>query len=396
MATAATCALDSDTDTLHIEDLTIHDGELVAFLEEFDEERREQAVTECLKIGAKTLQLAETATEMEYVKREFEGMQTEVEGEIESLHDELERTFGEDGTVTGVLDRYLGDNGRLNAELEAVFDDDGLFVDRLDDELGENGERIQEALDPDREGTPTFRLKQTLKEELNGIRDQLLEEEAQAEVRGNTTLKGEDFETDVEGLLDEWVYGTQHTHSFTGGTEGALSGRTVGDFVLELGDIGQRIVIEAKSDQSYSEPKIKAEMSEALENREADYGIFLCECEEYVPKKIGYLQEYEDFVVVCVSRDDDDEIDPRLFHIGLNWACMRAAEAGMGAGEEIDPAIIQTNIEEARAAVERFSTIKSKCTTIKKNANAIEETLDEIATQVQRQLADVEVELRGR
>lgn len=80
MATAATFDVDPVAGTVHIQDLTIHDAELVVFLEEFEDDRLEDAVTECLAVGAKTLQLAETAKEMEYVKREFEGMQSEVEG----------------------------------------------------------------------------------------------------------------------------------------------------------------------------------------------------------------------------------------------------------------------------------------------------------------------------
>lgn len=73
---------------------------------------------------------------MEYVKREFEGLQTEVEGEIGDLQETLEHKFGEEGRVARVLDEYLGDDGSLNSLLEAAFDDDGLFSERLDEELG--------------------------------------------------------------------------------------------------------------------------------------------------------------------------------------------------------------------------------------------------------------------
>lgn len=394
MATTMAVDVDRENDRVHIHELTVHDETLVAFLEDSEAESAEETVERALKVGAATLQLAETAKEVEFVKREFTSMQEEVERELDDVHEELAETFGDEGRVSRILDGHLGEEGTLRRHIEDTFGDDGIFSERLDEELGENGERIQAALDPDVEGTPTYRLKQSLKEEIDGIRDKLVEEETEEVLRGKTPLKGEDFEETVEDMLTDWTYHTQHSYEYTGGTSGELSGRDVGDFVLELGDVDQRIVIEAKSDQSYTEPKIKEEMADAIENRNADYGIFLVESEAYVPDKVGYLQEYEEFVVVCLSQEHADDVDPRLFHIGLNWARMRAAQAGMETGEDLDPEIIQTKVEAAADAIDRFSSVKSKCTTIKKNANGIEATLDEIANEVKAQLADVEVELR--
>ncbi|MFW5928267.1 MAG: hypothetical protein ACOCSL_03605 [Thermoplasmatota archaeon] len=57
----------------------------------------------------------------------------------------------------------------------------------------------------------------------------------------------------------------------------------------------------------------------ALENRDAEYGIFVTECESYVPNKVGYFQEYnQEILSVALSADEDDEIDEGFIHIAWN------------------------------------------------------------------------------
>lgn len=81
-----------------------------------------------------------------------------------------------------------------------------------------------------------------------------------------------------------------------------ISGRKVGDYVLTLADTGQRIVVEAKSDQSYTQPKIKDELKSAIKNRDADYVIIIFEAESQVLDKVGYFQEFDiDYLSVALS-----------------------------------------------------------------------------------------------
>jgi hypothetical protein len=135
-------------------------------------------------------------------------------------------------------------------------------------------------------------------------------------------------------------------------------------------------------------------MADAIDNRSADYGIFVSECESYLPQKIGYLQEYDrQFVVVSVSQDEDDDIDHRLFRIGYNWAKMRAAQAAVDTGSEVDPEMVQSKVEEIGDSIEQFRSVKTKCTNIRKNANDIEENLDSIADDVNTQLNQIRAEL---
>lgn len=394
MATTMSIDVDSTQNRVEIHELTIHDDELVAFLAGFDEDRREEAVVRALTVGAATLRLSETTKDVEHVKSAFDAMRDDLEDEIDDVQADIEETFGEEGRVSRILKKHFGDDGTLRKHIEDAFGEDGVFSERLDEELGEDGERIQDALDPNVEGTPTYRLQQTLKDEIRGIRDLLTEEEAKEAVRGRTTLKGDDFEDVVAELLDDLCRHTPHNYEYTGETEGEITDSKSGDFVVDLGDTGQRIVVEAKSEGGYTEPRIREQMEAAIENRNADYGMFVSECEDYVPDKVGYLTEFDRrYLAVALSQDEDDDVDPRLFRIGYNWAKMRAAQTALDAGGEVDPEVVGSKVEEVRDSLDRFRAVKKKCTNIRKNADAIDEALNDVADEVNGHLNDVRAEL---
>lgn len=388
MPVASQISVDQSRGEVSIQELTIQDASLAEYLTEFDATAQADAVERALRVGATTLELSETTKEMEYVRREFSAMEQAVATLIEEVEEDIDATFGDGGDVAELLEQHFGE--------------DGEFARRLDAELGEDGERFQNALDPDREGTPTNRLKEFLRQEvrdelrseIRAIHEKLERDDAQAEVRRQTPLKGADFEADLETLLEELVHGSMDTVEYTGETEGELSGRDVGDFVITLGDTNQRIVVEAKSEQNYSQPQIKSEIEEAIENRDADYGLFITECAAYVPDKIGYLQEFDGRILsVALCEDEDDEIDPRLLKIGFNWARMRTVQAYINAGDTVDAEVIQAKVSEIRDSVDQFRNIRRKCTNIRSIVQDIEDDLDGIESDINSELNQMTAEL---
>ncbi|MFB6162686.1 MAG: hypothetical protein ABEJ86_04500, partial [Halococcoides sp.] len=240
-----------DGDRVIVREAHIEDAEVANYLSEVDPERRAEAFERALRVGVVTLGLGTTSEKEEFVERRFEELHRDFEAEIERIEEQVEETFGDDGELPRTLETHLGEDGSLRTHIERAFGEDGIFAERLDEELGEDGERIQAALDPDREGTPTHRLKTTLQEQIERLRDKIEEESTTEQLKQRTTLKGEDFEETEGELLDDLVYGTSHEVDHTGEEVGELTDRKVGDYVMTLAETGQRIVIEAKSDQSY-------------------------------------------------------------------------------------------------------------------------------------------------
>ncbi|MDY6776001.1 MAG: hypothetical protein SV253_08005 [Halobacteria archaeon] len=312
MATEEPSSIEIEDDRVTIRETEIADSTVVDYLKEFEsEQERMEAFERALRIGVTTIDLAETSEQEEYVERKFTEMQQEFEQEIRRIEEEVEEKFGEDGRVPRIFEDHLGQDGHLRQHIEDAFAEDGPFKERLDEELGENGERIQNALDPDTEGTPTYRLKQALQDQIRSLRDKIEEEETAEELRRKTTLKGDDFEETVGNILSDLVYGTNDEVEHTGEKVGEIGGRKVGDFVVTLNDTGQRIVVEAKSDSGYSQPDIKEELEDAIENRDADYGVIVFECESYIPDKVGYFHEFDSKrLSVALSEDEEDDPEP--------------------------------------------------------------------------------------
>lgn len=400
MATEGVPRVEVDDNCAHITDVEIADSTVVEYFQQFDnEQERKDAFVRALRVGVTTMDLAETSQQEEYVERKFTEMQRDLQEEIDRIEDEVEEKFGDNGHVPQIFDDHLGQDGHLRQHIEDAFSEDGPFTERLDEELGEDGERIQKALDPDTEGTPTYRLKRTLQDQIQDLRDKIEEqataEETEEEIRQRTTLKGDDFEGTVENILSNLVYNTSNEVEYTGDTVGEISGRKVGDFVVTLNDTGQRIVVEAKSDSGYSQRDIKHELADAVENRDADYGIIVFECESYIPNKVGYFHEFDsERLSVALKETEDDDVEPGFLRIAYNWARTRAVQGYVDSGTAFDPEVIQNAVSEVSDSIDRFSTIRKKTTSIRKTANEIDEELEEIEGEVKSELADIRTEIQ--
>lgn len=394
MQSDADISIDEETGTLQIQNLTITDQTVTEFFSEVPPEEREETIALTFKVGASTLRLSETSKDVEFVKQEFTKLQAKFEDELNLVESELDDKFGEEGHVEQLLESHFGDGGSMERHIKRAFGEDGHFSRRLDEELGEDGERFQAALDPGREGTPTHRLKQNLLEEIREIRDAIIGEEAREEERQYSPKKGYDFEDTLYDLLSQQVHGSQDTFEFTGESYGEMSESKVGDFVITLGETSQRMVVEAKSGGNYNQPAILSEMEEAIENRDADYGLFVTESETDVPDKVGYFQEWDNQILsVALSGGKDDSLEPGFLNIAYSWARMRCLQAHFDTGTEVDTEEIQGCVEQVRDTIDRFRNVRRQCTNIEQNVGDIRGLLEDIESDVMSELDRINSEL---
>lgn len=392
MATTEDVTVDMETDEVRIAGLTIHDEELATYIEEKPVDEQTQWAARAFQVGARTLQLSETSKDVEHVKHEFDRMRADLEAEIDEVRDELDDRFGDDGDLASALDEYLGDDGELRAHLDDALGDDGEFVERLNEELGEDGERIQAALDPDRDGTPTARLESRITKAITELREDLAEERGRETERQQSYKKGGDFEKTVDDILGSITRQTSDTHRFTGEIEGADG--NVGDFVYELGGTTKRVVVEAKT-EDYGFEDIQFEMESAIENRDADYGVFVTDELANLPRtKVGWFNEFDrDFITVALSEGADDELEPAFLRFAMNWAQVRALHDTDEAGDEIDTARIRSEADAVEEKIGRFTQVRKKCSRIESAVEDIREELDEIEDEVDERLNGLEAEL---
>lgn len=394
MATTQNVSVDAETDEVQIANLTVHDDELAAYLGEKGDEERGEWAERAFQIGARTLQLSETSKDLEHVKREFEQMRTDLEGELGDVRDDLDDRFGDGGDLDSALDEYLGDDGTLRDHLDGAFGEEGEFVERLNDELGEDGERIQDALDPDRDGTPTARLESRITNAIERLRAEIAEERGRETERQQSYKKGGDFEETVGDILGSITRQTSDTYEFTGETVGQIQDAKVGDFVYEIGGTAKRVAIEAKTEYEGVDD-IQSEMERAIENRDADYGVFVVDELTSLPRtKVGWFHEFDrDFVTVALSEDGESDLEPAFLRFAVNWAQVRALHDAEAAGDELDAARVRSEAEAIDEKIDRFAQVRTKCTSIEDAVDDIRQELDDIEAEIEDRLAAVTAEL---
>lgn len=394
MAQAHEVSIDSDTASLTIHELEVQDEDVVTFLTDQSPSERKELLRRAVQVGVTAMKLMDTTQDIEFVERRLSDLEDDLGQEVNEFKQELEEKVGDEGDLETVLDEHVGDDGKLWEQIEEAFDEDGPFVDRLEEELGKDGEKIKKALHPETEGTPTNHLLNFMERRFDSIQEKLVEQETRQEIRNETYYKGEDFEDTVENILEDMVRQTNATVEYTGETEGAMEGRDAGDFVIELGETDQRVAIEAKT-MYQSTSDIKEEMTDVIPNRGADYGIYVVDQLDNVPeKKVGWFEEIDnEFVVIALSEDNRDEVEPGFLRIAYNWARLRALQSHADIGEEFDAEKLQSELGEIEDSVGRFSTIKGHCTEIEKSKNRIEEELSEIERDVKERLGEISAEL---
>lgn len=394
MAATATISLDSDDGRLTIEQLTLHDSTVVEYLSEFEPDRQEEVLREALNIGTSALQVVETSQETELVERRFAELEHQFQESLDDLQSELDDRFDEDGgEVARILDAHLGEDGHLKDHFQDAFGEEGRLKEQLEDQIGEDGEKFQEALDPDREGTPTYRLKQNLLSEIKQIKTQLEKDEAREEVREKTPLRGFDFEDSLEAILENLVHQTPNQVRNTSEETGSKGQSKKGDFVVTLGETDQRIVVEAKNGEFNG--TVESEMEEAIENREADYGIFVASSTAYLPTtKVGWFSEIDqNYVVVALSDDGADDIDPRFFKFAYHWARTRTLLASVDVNSELDPEAIKTELDRIEDEIRRFKQIRTKCSDLEGSVEDIRVLLQSIEEEVTLRITQLEREM---
>ena len=327
----ATVELDSGSSELRIDGYSIQDGEVAEYFREREDQEFEPLVDAALRVGVLALGVADTSRQVDYVRRHFEQLQS---------------AFKTD------LDDHLGDDGRLERKLDLKFE-----------------------------------------ELLRELAVDAAEERGRQEVEQQTRIKGLEFEEAIEAQLSEIAADTGDVVEATGTIDGHTGGK-VGDFVFNLTDCQRSIVIEAKNKGSIQQPEIQREMEEALENRAADYGIFVARARNQMATKVGTFTEFgRDYLTVGLSKTESDPVEPELLRVALKWGRMRVIENHLRESESLDPAKIREHVAEAERCLEQFKQIRSQCTNIEKSVDtireklgAIEEDLDEhldtIASQV--------------
>lgn len=309
--------LDNKNEEVYIEKLIISNPDTYHFLK--DKKDLEDWTKKAIIIGCVGLRQMTLTENIDFVEKEFNRFIIKAkevfEKQANNLNDKIETTFSLNNTqsplfqMKELIDGYFNkDRGQIKRIIDDTFNMDNKksALSTLIEELRKNSEidekKIYELLDPNKTDSPARRLKEQILEKLNemrdkeikDIRDQILKEKAIEIQKQKGTSKGFEFEDEVYVCLQTLASYYENVISVVGDQTG--TGSKKGDILIEL-ENKKNIIIECKDSSSYSCKKTIEEINEAIQNRNASFGIFLFAKRDEMPRELCPIKISDKYII---------------------------------------------------------------------------------------------------
>jgi hypothetical protein len=401
---------------LIVENLVVDDAvaaELVRARAEAGESP-ERVVGDAIEIGARILDREHAGASVEVLRQDLENASREVEERlgqtseavVTELRTRLEEAFGPDsGHVTRVLQRHFGAESS-----SAVQHQVRAAVGEL---LAESREKLFKQFSSADESNPlaTFQraavaaIRQSSDQqhahlrEMNGRLGELqlevakiqAEKEKAMEVAAEhdrSTAKGRPYEEAVLEAVEVIAQGHGDDCDGVGDLRG-VGGRK-GDVVVDIdGCAGRprgRIVFEAKNSRR-SRKEALAELDEAMNQRAADYAVWVVPAEDKLPARAGALREIGgDKLFVVYDPEDGSRL---ALEVAYALARARVVMAKGGA-EGLDASAVRAEVERAMVAMEDVRRIKSQLTSAAGQIEDVRKIVEGMADRVRGHLGQID------
>jgi hypothetical protein len=374
----------------------------------------ERVVGDAIEIGARILDREHAGASVEVLRQDLENASREVEERlgqtseavVTELRTRLEEAFGPDsGHVTRVLQRHFGAESS-----SAVQHQVRAAVGEL---LAESREKLFKQFSSADESNPlaTFQraavaaIRQSSDQqhahlrEMNGRLGELqlevakiqAEKEKAMEVAAEhdrSTAKGRPYEEAVLEAVEVIAQGHGDDCDGVGDLRG-VGGRK-GDVVVDIdGCAGRprgRIVFEAKNSRR-SRKEALAELDEAMNQRAADYAVWVVPAEDKLPARAGALREIGgDKLFVVYDPEDGSRL---ALEVAYALARARVVMAKGGA-EGLDASAVRAEVERAMVATEDVRRIKSQLTSAAGQIEDVRKIVEGMADRVRGHLGQID------
>ena len=399
-------------DSVTFSDLTITNKDLADYLAESDNALK--TLESIIEIGVKTMNSLKNSIERDFTKQTFETIAEEMKknlaDSVDDMGDEFNKYFNEDGEFV----QELNNNKKkmleeLNSELENFIDPSNResaiskLTEILETEEGKMVDAFEKALNPENSESQIFQLKEKLEkkftdeikllsEDMEKILQELKIDKATTELKEKSTAKGGTHEDFVQQSLSEIAVGDIVER--TGEIVGLVPKSKVGDHVVTLNTNSKlsdfKIVFESKSANTYnSSSAITKELTKAMENRGADFGIFVFDSYDRFDKvssqPFALLSEN---MALTVLNEDVGNLPLKISYI---WAKNILMNADESTAKELSVSYdeIIKSLNSAIKEVKKLSTAKSNNKKAFDAIDANEQLLPEIRKSVEDTLKDL-------
>ncbi len=371
-------------------------------------------LVDAIEIGARVLSREQAEVNADFVRTEFE----KVSREVEAAFTDKARTVAE-FLGKRVDDVFAPENGHLAKELERLFGAESSVAiqQQLRTVMTEQSARMREDLLKQfsaadahnpladfKAGTMAAMRRaaeqqdtnlKALNEQIAALKGEVVklqtERERHAEVaaeHARSTAKGRPYEEAVFDAIDAIAQARGDDCDPVGDMPG--SGGRKGDVLVGVdGSAGPpraRIVFEAKN-AYVPKNRALAELDSAMEQRDADYGVWVVPSEELVPGHDAQLREVNGDKLFVVY--DPDEGGRLGLEVAYSLARARTLMASSD-GDGLDGGALRTEVERALAAMDDVRRIKSQLTSAAGGIEQARRILDEMADRVRAHLAQID------
>ena len=393
-----------EDDELVIRDLRVTDSAVVALVAEAED--AEDAVQDCLGVGARAMRAAGVTQDSAIVERAFQEMKATFDRDVEAAAERIVAAADglldeEDGdlkvTLSGwreELDRHLGEAFNPDSKRSII----GKFDELLERARRNQVEALREVINPDREDGPLARIRldivKTVNEQVGLVLRGVTELSEKVAVRGAearalelSSTKGFSYEDAAHGVIGVIAAAYGDLAEQVGTTTGALATKA-GDELVTLNPEDTRgeharYVLELK-DRRLGVNAILNELGEAIENREALAGVAVFSRDELSP----IAAPFQHFGTKAIVTLDKDGLDERALRLACMWARWMVRRQLADVDGDLDIDRVESLIGEARRALAR-------ATTVRRAHSAAKRKIDEAGSQVDDLVDDVDTALHA-
>ncbi|MFW5921119.1 MAG: hypothetical protein ACOCUS_04710, partial [Polyangiales bacterium] len=261
--------------------------------------------------------------------------------------------------------------------------------------LGRFRKSLEQRLDPDREGSMLWELKDDVRTQFREMREGLGLREAVDAERERGTGKGTELEQRVVELVQAAAapYGDRIEHV---GREEGPSG-DIGDVLChpdpeQLGGVERRIVLEVKNRgvRLSGKDSIYRELDRAMDNRDAHFGIAVVR-EDHAQSFAPFRYAAPRHLLVAVSEDDED---PLALRVAYTLARTLVAVRSGRREPALDLERVEGHLRDIGQQLERVRAIKVGLITAKQKIDDAREGVEEMRDGIQQAVHQLQEDIR--
>jgi len=344
-------------DSIIINKITISDLNTYKILNDIKEDKRADFIKKAIIIGAIGLRNLYLTENVDYIEKEFKEIIKNLESQSKDIKSMIEKTLDVDSNTSSL--------GKMRV----------LFEDYFDKRKG----KISDLLSPFEDDSPIKKLKEEIFKKIQELRDDLLKEKSKEEIIEKTALKGGNFEEIVLEQIQDFCSEYEDKINFVGEVLGKTN--KTGDITVDInGDENKRVIIECKDSSAYSHKKTLDEINDAIENRNAKFGIFLFKSQAQIPSALEPMKITNNYIVTSFE------------NYGLYFAYRVArlfVERNTERAKTIPFDKIQSEMEALNSKLLAFNNIQTKLTQITNASSYIQENMDRLKKDIETGLNNI-------